>query len=230
MTMPEASSALALARDATLTDDAVVERVRHGETGLYEVLMRRHNTRVYRAVRSVLRDEGEVEDVMQQAYLAAFSKLDQFSGAARFSTWLISIALNEAHTRLRRRARLAAVTAVPDGRTSSDDESPEGEVDMRERVALVERELDALPEAYRTVLMLRVVEELDTDDTAAILGVSSDVVKTRLHRARAMLRDAFERVLDGAARDAFPFHAPRCDRVVAGVLAALPAGAEDPTS
>lgn len=221
MTMPEGTSALALSRDPALTDDEVVRRVRAGETALYEVLMRRHNTRVYRAVRSVIRDEAEVEDAMQAVYLAAFAKLDQFTGAARFSTWLVSIALNEAYTRVRAGARLRALAARED-RSPPGADTPESEADMHERVELVEQALDALPDAYRTVVMLRVVQELDTDETAAVLGVSPDVVKTRLHRARAMLRAAIERDLDGAARSAFPFHAPRCDRVVAGVLAALP--------
>jgi RNA polymerase sigma-70 factor (ECF subfamily) len=224
MTFSETQSAfspLALARDPTLSDDEVVRRVRAGDAPLYEVLMRRHNTRVYRAVRSVIRDEAEVEDVMQQAYVAAFAKLDQFTGAARFSTWLISIALNEAHTRLRTRARARALQAAARGAPSSARETPESEADVRERVSMLEKELDALPDGYRTVLMLRVVEELDTEETATVLGVSSDVVKTRLHRARAMLRDAIEREVDGIARSAFPFHAPRCDRVVAAVFAAL---------
>ncbi|HET7755107.1 MAG TPA: RNA polymerase sigma factor [Anaeromyxobacteraceae bacterium] len=215
------ASTLELARDATLSDEEVVRRVRAGETALYEVLMRRHNPRVYRAIRSVIRDEVEVEDAMQQAYLAAFAKLDQFTGAARFSTWLVSIALNEAHTRIRRKVRVRALSALEEG-PSVTGETPENEADMRERVARVEKELDSLPDGYRTVLMLRVVQDLDTDETAAVLGVSTDVVKTRLHRARTMLRDAIERELDGAARSAFPFLAPRCDRVVAGVFARLP--------
>lgn len=220
MTTPAADSTLALVGDPALPDDEVVRRVRAGETALYEVLMRRHNPRVYRAVRSVIREEGEVEDVMQQTYLSAFAKLDQFTGAARFSTWLISIALNEAHTRLRKRVRIRALTALEDG-TPTAERSPETEADMHERIGLIEQELDALPDAYRTVMMLRVVQELDTDEAAAVLGVSADVVKTRLHRARTMLREAIERDLDAAARRAFPFYAPRCDRVVRGVFAAL---------
>ena len=221
MTPTGTAATLALARDLTLGDDEVVRRVRGGETGLYEVLMRRHNARVYRAVRSVIRDEHEVEDVMQQVYLAAFARLDQFAGAARFSTWLVAIALNEAHTRIRASARRGALQPIDEG-SSASGESPESEADMHERIALVQQEIDALPETYRTVLMLRTVEELDTEETAAVLGVTADVVKTRLHRARAMLRDSIERDLDAAARSAFPFHAPRCDRVVSAVLAALP--------
>jgi RNA polymerase sigma-70 factor (ECF subfamily) len=219
MTMLDSASTLA--RDPALTDEDVVRRVRSGETALYEVLMRRHNPRVYRAVRSVIRDEAEVEDAMQQVYVAAFSKLDQFNGAARFSTWLVSIALNEAYTRVRRGARLRTVAALEE-RSPARADTPESEADMHERVALVEQALDALPDSYRTVIMLRVVQELDTEETAAALGVTADVVKTRLHRARAMLRAAIERDLDGVARSAFPFHAPRCDRVVAAVLASLP--------
>jgi RNA polymerase sigma-70 factor (ECF subfamily) len=220
MITPGSVSTRGLVGDPALPDEEAVRRIRAGETALYEVLMRRHNALVYRAVRSVVREEGEVEDVMQQTYLAAFAKLDQFTGAARFSTWLVSIAVNEAQMRLRRKGRVRALTALEDG-APGPERSPETEADLRERIALVEQEIDALPDTYRTVLMLRVVQELDTEEAAAVLGVSADVVKTRLHRARAMLREAVERDLDGAARRAFPFHAPRCDRVVAAVFAAL---------
>ncbi len=209
---------------AALTDEQVVERVLGGDADLFELLMRRHNGRVYRTVRSVLRDESEVEDVMQQAYVRAWLNLRQFKGTSRFSTWLTRIALNEALGRARAR-RTARLVVVGDVGASVDEDvmavqpaSPEDRAEARELSALLERAVDALPDLYRTVYMLRNVEDLDVAETAEALEVSEDVVKTRLHRARALLRDAlFEHVTSGGA-EAFPFHAPRCDRVVGGVL------------
>jgi RNA polymerase sigma-70 factor (ECF subfamily) len=210
-----------LAAGASLPDEEIVARVRAGEVALYELLMRRHNRTVYRAIRSLLRDEDEVEDVMQQAYVSAYAKLDAFRGEARFSTWLVAVALNEARGRLRRRT-LRAVQ--DDGVTPSGPPTPESEVAMRELVGSVERAVDRLPGAYRTVFVLREVEGLDTASTAAALDVSEEVVKTRLHRARALLREMLAGELDRATPEAFAFHATRCDRVVAGVLARLARG------
>jgi RNA polymerase sigma-70 factor, ECF subfamily len=223
-------SATELARDPALGDEEVVRRVRAGETALYEVLMRRHNRAVYRVVRALLRDEAEVEDVMQQAYLRAFSRLDQFRGEARFSTWMISIALNEARGRLRRRATEATLDdgtdgAVPaPGLAENQPSDPEEQVSARELAALTERAVDRLPTDLRTVFVLRTVEGLDTADAAEALGVSEDVVKTRLHRARNNLREALADAAERSAPEAFPFPATRCNRVVAGVLSVILAG------
>jgi RNA polymerase sigma-70 factor (ECF subfamily) len=203
------------------SDEDVVARVLAGDTALYEVLMRRHNRTVYRVIRSVLRNADDVEDVMQQAYVSAFAKLGQFRSDARFSTWLVAVALNEARGRLRKRTLRAlsdAANAEPPPATST---TPETEVAMREYVALVERAVERLPTAYRTVFVLRYVEGLGTAEAAAALDVSEDVVKTRLHRARALLRELLADDFDRAAPLAFEFLAPRCDRVVAGVLAKL---------
>jgi RNA polymerase sigma-70 factor (ECF subfamily) len=205
---------------ADLPDEEIVARVRAGETPLYELLVRRHDRLVYRAVRAVLRDEDEVEDAMQQAWLAAFGRLASFGGASRFSTWLVTIALNTARDRLRRRT----VRSAGSGEAPPPPPTPEREVGLRELVAVVERAVDALPEGYRTVLVLRAVEGLGTADTAAALGVEEDVVKTRLHRARALLRERLAGDLDRAAGEAFALHAPRCDRVVAAVMARVLAG------
>lgn len=218
------ATTLELARDPALPDEEVVRRVRAGETWLYEVLMRRHNAKVYRAVRSVLRNEAEVEDAMQQAYLAAFARIDQFAGASRFSTWLVSVALNEARSRARRAdhpLELEVVDGAAYDPTTPSTPDPEHEASMHELVTLAERAIDRLPSMYRTVFVLREVEGLDTAETAAAVGVSEDVVKTRLRRARGLLRAALATDLGRAAQAAFPFHAPRCDRVVAGVLARL---------
>jgi RNA polymerase sigma-70 factor (ECF subfamily) len=212
-----------------LPDEEIVRRVRGGERDLYELLLRRHNQRVYRAIRSVLRDEAEVEDVMQQAYVLAYVHLEQFAGLARFSTWLVRIAINEALARARRNPRLVLVDvddevsseqAEAPMSTASGGRTPEQELEQRELVLLVERAIDELPEMYRTVMVLREIEGLSTAEVAESLDISEDVVKTRLHRARALLSSRVE-ASDPQLEGAFPFHARRCDRVVAAVMTRL---------
>jgi RNA polymerase sigma-70 factor, ECF subfamily len=210
-----------------LADEDIVRRVRGGERDLFELLLRRHNQRVYRAVRAVIRDEVEVEDVMQQAYVLAFQHLGQFAGAARFSTWLCRIAINEAFGRVRQARRLVLValedseeadTPMNRAAQESSARTPEQEAETREIVALVERTLDALPEKYRTVLILREIEGLSTAEVSVALGTSEDVVKTRLHRARALLAEEVSAVEPSHMARAFPFDARRCDRVVGAVM------------
>jgi RNA polymerase sigma-70 factor (ECF subfamily) len=208
-----------------LPDEEIVRRVRAGERDLYELLLRRHNQRVYRAIRSVLRDEGEVEDVMQQAYVLAYVHLDQFAGLARFSTWLVRIAINEALARARKAPRLVLVDdgseeAEVSMSTAAGGRTPEQELEQRELVLLVERAIDELPEMYRTVMVLREIEGLSTAEVAEALETTEDVVKTRLHRARALLTARVE-ASDSQLEGAFPFHARRCDRVVAAVMTQL---------
>jgi RNA polymerase sigma-70 factor (ECF subfamily) len=205
-------------------DEEIARRVLAGETALFEVLMRRHNQRVYRAIRSVLRDEAEVEDAMQQAYLSAYLHLAEFEGSARLSTWLVRIAVNEALGRLRRdRRRLALADAIEGTApmTNPPPETPEDTADRRELTAMLEREVDGLPELYRTVFVLREVEGLTTADAAQALGTSEDVVKTRLHRARGLLHERLAALADARRGEIFAFHAPRCDRVVAAVMDAI---------
>lgn len=215
---------------STLTDDILVERIRGGESALFEVLMRRYNQRLYRVARAILRDDGEAEDVMQHAYVAAYTHIETFAARARFSTWLTKIAVYEALARARRRKREAAVAAPP--RAGEDAMSlltssvpdPEKEALTRELRALLESAIAALPPRYRAVFVLREVEGLDTAETAACLDVSEDVVKTRLHRARALLRKALFQRAGLVSSAAFPFHLSRCDRVVAGVFGRLELG------
>jgi RNA polymerase sigma-70 factor (ECF subfamily) len=211
-------------------DAEVVRRVRAGDGALFELLMRRHNRRVYRAIRSILRGEADVEDAMQEAYVSAFEHLAQFNGQSSFSTWLTRIAVNTALMRVRSgRRRLTLVTSdSPEEETMPDPievPEPERQAASRETAAILEHALDAIPELYRTVFVLREVEQLDTSETAAVLGVGDDVVKTRLHRARTALREQLLTMVGGTAKDAFDFQAPRCDRVVRAVLARiLPVG------
>jgi RNA polymerase sigma-70 factor (ECF subfamily) len=202
-----------------MTDGEIVQRVQAGETALFEVLMRRHNQRVYRVARAVLKDEVEAEDVMQQAYINAYLHLGQFEQRAQFSTWLTRITVREALAR-RRRSRPEETVDTFD-RTQADQPDPEHQAYAGEIGRLIERAVDALPEGYRLVFMLRDVDGLSTLETAETLDLGEEAVKTRLHRARAMVRRTIRDELGGATPSAFQFAAPRCDRVVAGVLARL---------
>ncbi len=210
------------AASALLSDADVVRRVRAGETALFEVLVRRHDQRVYRTVRSILRDEDEAEDAMQQAWLQAYLHLAEFEGTAAFSTWLVRIAANEALQSLRRRSRLAPVPEAGEEDTMDPRaENPEDRAADREAARLLERAVDRLPPHYRTVFMLREVEGLSTAETAAALGIGEEAAKVRLHRARALLRGALSDAVNRAAPEAFQFLAPRCNRIVEAVMAAI---------
>ncbi len=202
-----------------MTDSEIVQRVRSGETSLFEVLMRRHNQRVYRVARAVLKDEFEAEDVMQQAYINAFVHLAQFEDRAQFSTWLTRIAVREALARRRRSKPEETVDTVDEMRAEAPD--PEHQAYASELGRLIEDAVDTLAEPYRVVFVLRDVEGLSTSETAATLELGEEAVKTRLHRARAAVRRCIRERLGGAAPTAFQFAAPRCDRVVAAVLRQL---------
>jgi RNA polymerase sigma-70 factor (ECF subfamily) len=208
-----------------LPDEVVVARILEGHVSLFEVLMRRHNERLYRAARAILRDETEAEDVMQQAYVNAYAHLRQFDGGASFATWLTRIAVNEAITRATRDGRYVSFEdqaatfekAVPMPAANN----PERQAFGREMKVILESAIDALPDGLREVFMLREVEGLSGAETASSLGVSEDVVKTRWSRSRAALRrDLFDRV-GGTAAQSFTFLRPRCDRVVGAVLARI---------
>jgi len=206
-------------------DETLIEQVLAGNTGLFELLMRRYNERVYRAVRSIVRDEREVEDVMQQAYVNAFTHLRQFNGSARFSTWLTRIAVNEALARVRHQGRYDAFdeesSNVEGFTTLNQSENPERQAFAHELRDLLEWAIDRLPGGMREVFVLREVEGLSTLEVAQCLNVSEDVVKTRLSRARATLRRLLIERTGAAAAEAFRFYRPRCDRVVANVLARI---------
>jgi RNA polymerase sigma-70 factor (ECF subfamily) len=216
----------ALEPSSEIADEELVERARSGDRLAFELLMRRNNRRVYRAVRSVLHEPSEVEEVMQQTYVQAFSHLDQFQGASRWSTWLCRIAFNEALARLRHRGRFVSIDASPDGAGSHNWRAPapdpERQVRTRELGRLVEEAVDELPDIYRSVLIFREIEGLSTAETASILEVEENVVKTRLHRARGLLRDTIEQRIGEHVDEAYAFEARRCDRVVAAVFARLP--------
>jgi RNA polymerase sigma-70 factor (ECF subfamily) len=208
------------------TDEEVVERVKAGDTALYEIIMRRYNQRLYRVARAILRDDAEAEDVMQDAYVRAFEHLHQFARRAPFAAWLTRIAVHEALGRLRLRSRNQQL----------EDIEQEGELDMNmveasldpEQCAsraelghLLEEAMLALPAQYSTVVMLRDIEELSTSETAAALDLTEQNVKVRLHRGRAMVRGWLFARVGPKAKNAFPFMGVRCDRVVHRVFAQL---------
>jgi RNA polymerase sigma-70 factor, ECF subfamily len=206
-----------------LSDEQIVAQVIDGQTALFEVLMRRHNERIYRAARAIVRDDREAEDVMQQAYVNAYAHLRQFDRRAKFSTWLTRIAVNEALARVRKIGRYEPFDeqAAGDSMMTRQQADPERQAFARELGTLLETAVDALPDGARETFVLREVEGLSTAETAECLGVTEDVIKTRLSRARAALRrDLFERA-GLAASNAFRFERPRCDRVVSAVMARI---------
>ena len=212
-------------------DDEVVRRVRGGEIALYEILMRRYNQRLYRVARSILRDDGEAEDAMQEAYVKAFQHLDQFAGKAKFSTWLTKIAVYEALGRIRRRGRDEDLEELSEARlytmtkVTADIPNPERQTYDRELKMTLDSAIDGLPAVYRSVFVLRAVEGLSVAETATCLDVGAETVKTRFHRARACLRKEIYQRAGIAAAEVFPFHLSRCDRVVETVLTRIAGGA-----
>lgn len=210
----------------TVSDEEVIARVRAGEIELYEIIMRRHNQRLYRVARSIVRDDNEAEDVMQDAYVRAYEHLDQFAGESKFATWLTRIAVHEALRRARRHNRFHEMAPgeregqnMDTFKTTSPD--PEQQAQRQELETLLETAIETLPVTYRTVFMLREIEGLSTTETAESLGLREETVKTRLFRSRALLRrELFARAGTVSSR-AFQFQAPRCDRVVENVLARI---------
>jgi len=208
---------------SAMTDEEVIERVKAGETALFEVIMRRYNQRLYRISRSILGDDAEAEDVTQEAYVRSYMHLDQFGGRAKFSTWLTKIAVHEALNRARKRQRITGIdpesaqaeeSMIFESRTPS----PEQEVLTRTMRIVIEGAMDRLPETYRSVFMLREVEGLTTAETAECLDLSEEAVKVRLHRARSLLRKDIYEQTGAATVSAFQFMGARCDRMVAAVL------------
>lgn len=201
-----------------------------GDATALEQLMRRYNQTLYRAVRSILKDESEAEDAVQEAYLSAYRAVGTFRGEARVSTWLVRIAVNEALGRLRRSERRAEVISLyddPAGPGSGSDaleaaadvaDLPEDAVMRSEVRRVIEAQIDRLPEAFRVVFVLRAIEEFTVDETAECLGLQAATVRTRYFRARGLLREALAREIDLNLETAFGFAGARCDRIVAGVL------------
>ena len=210
--------------DQRLPDEEVVVRVLAGETELYEILIRRHNQRLFRVARSIVRNDDEAELIMQDAYVSAYMHLNQFEGRASFSTWLTKIAVHEAFARLRQRKRLVDLDTIaesPGGQEHmmvSRERDPEQKLLDRELKGLLETAIDALPEIYRSVFVLREIEGLGIAETADCLGISQESVKVRLHRARGLMRRQLYARSRGVVTEAYQFHLVRCDRVVEAVF------------
>jgi len=209
----------------------LVERARRGDTAAIEVLVRRNNRALFRTARAILRDDAAAEDVVQETYLKAFHALATFRGESSLSTWLTRIAANHALMRLRRETRAAKVIPIDYQDGASLMEGVEDEAEGPERAAmgaqmrgLLERRIDELPDLYRPVFVMRAVEEMSVEETAAALDLPEATVRTRFFRARALLRGALEQEIDFAMKDAFSFDGERCDRIVREVLARLAAG------
>jgi RNA polymerase sigma-70 factor, ECF subfamily len=213
---------------AELPDHALIEHIRRQDERAFEALMRRYNRRLFRVARSVLRDESAAEDAVQEAYIRAFTHLDRYQPTGSFGAWLTRIALNEA-LMLRRRTRTdtvsledvdEAVLAGARGVAVEVTISSDG-LEAAHARQLLEQAIDALPETFRTVFVLRVVEQLSINETAACLDLNSATVKTRLHRAQQRLRTDLSRRLHREQLSVFEFDGARCDRIVAAVFARL---------
>jgi RNA polymerase sigma-70 factor (ECF subfamily) len=209
----------------------LLAQLRAGRSSAYAALMRRNNQRLYRLARGILRDDAEAEEAVQEGYIRAFTRLDGFKGEASLATWLARIVLNEALGRLRRRhptVELDDAAGLGDNGAGlvQAEPSPEQAMARLEIRRAIEKAVDALPAPFRSVFMLRAIEQLSIEETAACLGIPGETVKTRLHRAHKLLRlslaDQFAMILDGA----FPFRGVRCDRLVARVIDRLGLAAE----
>jgi RNA polymerase sigma-70 factor (ECF subfamily) len=220
---PEAKSTGVFARD-------LIDSVQRKDEDALRAIIRQNNRRLFRLARSIIKDDVEAEDVVQESYLRAFAHLDGFRGDARLSTWLTRILLNEAYGRLRQKRPMAgleeAETAPASARIipfphACPQADPERAMAYDEIRAMLERAIDALPDPFRVVVVARLVEEMSVEDTAELLGLRPETVKTRLHRARKRLRDDLERQLGPRLTDVFPFAGTRCERIAEAVLAKL---------
>jgi RNA polymerase sigma-70 factor (ECF subfamily) len=213
-----------------LPESELVDHARAGDRQAFRAIMKRCNQRLFRIARAVLRDEVEAEDVLQEAYTRAFSAIATFRGEAGVATWLTRIVLNEAHGRLRRRRLTVDLNQVEAAQESAQvlnfpgmtkSEDPEADAARAQIRRILERAVDALPEPFRLVFILREVEELSVEETASHLNLKVETVKTRLHRARRRLRDALDAQLADVMVGAYPFLGARCERITEAVLRRL---------
>lgn len=203
---------------------------RTADSAEFEALMRQHNRMLFRTARAILHDDAEAEDALQDAYVLAYRAMGKFRGEAKVSTWLARIVANEALQRLRKSRRrdaivplrssdnLEEINEIPEGNMSKGPERSAERAEMRK---LLEKRIDALPDAYRPVFMLRAVEELSVEETADVLNIPAATVRSRFFRARSLLRESLAAEVDLACEDAFGFAGERCDRIVANVMARI---------
>lgn len=227
-----ATSDNSLAMDyASLDDTALVGLAQSGHREAFRHIMQRCNQRLFRVARGVVNDDAEAEDVVQQAYVNAFEKLDTFRGEAALLTWMTRIVLNEAYGRLRQRRPTVGIEQIEASQSDGGrivafpskfgNEDPAAVAARAQIRRLVEHAIDALPEPFRIVFVMREIEECTVEETAFALELRAETVKTRLHRARRLLRTALHGTLSATLTDAFPFLGPRCDRMTAAVLQRL---------
>ena len=224
---PSTPSRTSRAQD--VPDPVLVARISEGDQAAFESLMRRYNGKLFRIARAIVKDDSDAEDVLQDAYLDAYRHIDDFRGGAQVATWLTRIVINQALMRLRKQKRRSVVVPFRERRTLDADpteadvpdhttESPSSRMLREEIRRILERRIDELPLSFRTVFIMREVEDMSVQETAECLGISPATVRTRLFRARALLRESLARDMDLAAGDVFAFAGARCDRIVAGVL------------
>lgn len=214
---------------ATAADADLIARALGRDEAAVRTIMQSNNRRLYRLARGILRNDAEAEDVVQETYVRAFTHLDSFRGVSSLATWLARIAMNEALGRLRGKAPAIELASLPPGAIEaqiihfprSANTDPEKIMAQREIQSVVEHAIDELPEPFRLVFIARVVEGLNIEETAEILDLKPETVKTRLHRARAMLRDNVERKIGPVVMEAFPFAGRRCKRLTEAVLKQL---------
>lgn len=232
--MPTLTTDTQMMPDA-LSDIELARRIAAADTAALELLMRRHNQLLYRAARSILKNEEEAEEAVQDAYLKAYRTMGDYRGDAKLSTWLTRIAINEALARIRKEKRRAEIIHLNGGvmlvnemdeaypMQHNDASSPESIADRAYMRRLIERNIDELPDTFRCVFVLRALEEMTVEETASCLGIPEATVRSRYFRARSKLREALAREIDGNYEEAFGFAGSRCDRIVANVLARLQA-------
>ena len=212
-------------------ESELIDRALRKEEAAVREIIKQYNRRLYRIARSIVRDDSEAEDVLQEAYLRAFSALATFRGDSSLATWLTRIVFNEAVQRLRRRTELPASTVdpprtlqaqvIPFPLSGNEPADPERAMAQRELCQLLERAIDELPDEFRTVLMARVIEDMSIEETAELLGLRQETVKTRLHRARRLLKTALADHIGPLFSDVFPFAGKRCQRVADAVVKRL---------
>lgn len=211
-------------------DMELARRALNRDPNAFRIIMKANNQRLYRIARGIVRDDGEAEDIVQEAYVRAFAHLQGFRGESTLATWLSRIVIHEALGRLRegkRAANLAKATSlgaeaqiIPFPLNAHCDD-PERAMSQRQILQLVERATDALPDAFRTVFIARVIEGLSVEETADLLGLRPETVKTRLHRARALVRKRLDAQIGPVLLDAFPFAGRRCERLTAATMKRL---------
>lgn len=216
---------------ARLDDAALVAHALAGAPQAFRAIMQRHNRRLYRVARGIIGNDTDAEDVLQEAYVRAFAHLGEFRGDSRLSTWMTRIVINEALGRVRRRHEIVELSVLdrdqkglpkvlifPGAPDMSDPEADAARAQLRR---LLERAVDGLPQDFRSVFMMREIEEMSVEETAIQLGINPATVKTRLHRARRLLRQAFDAELVSTLKDAFPFDGLRCARISDRVMQRL---------